>query len=78
MEAEKYLEGNMIVKPPYFEYISFLEWKINFENFVKSIDIDLWHIISRDWRRSPCCRRACLFRQLFFRGRTAVYFVKKS
>ena len=46
MESEKHLEGSMIVKPPYFENISFLEWKIIFENFVKSIDIDLWYIIS--------------------------------
>ena len=46
MESEEYLEGSLIVKPPYFENISFLDRKIVFENFVKSIDIDLWYIIS--------------------------------
>ena len=29
-----------------FEKENFLEWKIKFENYVKSIDQDLWHIIS--------------------------------
>ena len=46
MESEKYLEGNMTFKPPYFENTSFLEWKNRFESYVKSIDYDLWHAIS--------------------------------
>ena len=46
MESEKYLEGKMIFKPPYFENENFSEWKNKFENYVKSIDQDLWHIIS--------------------------------
>ena len=48
MESEKYLEGNMTFKPPYFENTSFLEWKNRFESYVKSIDYDLWHVISID------------------------------
>ena len=46
MESEKYLEGNMTFKPPYFENTSFLEWKNWFESYVKLIDYDLWHVIS--------------------------------
>ena len=46
MESEKYLEGNIVFKPPYFENISFLEWKIRFETYVKSIDYNLWQVIS--------------------------------
>ena len=46
MESEKYLEGNMTFKPPYFENTSFLEWKNRFESYVKLIDYDLWHVIS--------------------------------
>ena len=46
MESEKYLEGKMTFKPPFFENISFHEWKIRFESYVKSIDYDLWLIIS--------------------------------
>jgi hypothetical protein len=46
MEFEKYLEGELTQKPPLFENDHFLEWKNKFENYVKSIDLDLWHIIS--------------------------------
>ena len=46
MESEKYLEGIMAFKPPFFENISFLKWKNRFESYVKSIDYDLWLIIS--------------------------------
>ena len=46
MEFEKYLEGEFTQKPPLFENDHFLEWKNKFENYVKSIDLDLWHIIS--------------------------------
>ena len=46
MESEKYLEGKMTFKPPFIENISFREWKIRFESYVKSIDYDLWLIIS--------------------------------
>ena len=46
MEFEKYLEGEFTQKTPLFENDHFLEWKNKFENYVKSIDLDLWHIIS--------------------------------
>ena len=46
MEFKKYLEGEFAQKPPLFENDHFLEWKHKFENYVKSIDLDLWQIIS--------------------------------
>ena len=46
MESKKYLEWNVTFKPPFFENISFLEWKNRFESYVKLIDYDLWHVIS--------------------------------
>ena len=46
MEFEKYLEGEFTQRLPLFENDHFLEWKNKFENYVKSIDQDLWHIIS--------------------------------
>lgn len=46
MEFEKYLEREFTQKPPLFENDHFLEWKNKFENYVKSIDLDLWYIIS--------------------------------
>lgn len=46
MEFEKYVEGKIAQQPPLFENDHFLEWKNKFENYVKSIDLDLWHIIS--------------------------------
>ena len=46
MEFEKYLEGEFMLQPPLFENDHFLEWINKFENYVKSIDLDLWHIIS--------------------------------
>jgi hypothetical protein len=45
MEFEKYLEGEFTQQPPLFENDNFLEWRNKFENYVKSIDLDLWHII---------------------------------
>jgi len=46
MEFEKYLEGEFMQTLPLFENYTFLEWKNKFENYVKSIDLDLWHVIS--------------------------------
>ena len=46
MESEKYLEGEFMQTPPLFENYTFLEWRNKFENYVKSIDLDLWHVIS--------------------------------
>lgn len=46
MESGNFLEGQSTQKPPLFENDNFCEWKNKFENYVKSIDQDLWHIIS--------------------------------
>ncbi|GJT19525.1 zf-CCHC domain-containing protein [Tanacetum coccineum] len=34
-------------RPPLFESDSFIYWKIRFETYVKSKDLDLWHIITK-------------------------------
>jgi hypothetical protein len=46
MDFENLKEWQPIQNPPLFEKENFLEWKSKFENYVKSIDQDLWHIIS--------------------------------
>ena len=46
MNSERYLERHYLKGPPFFENINFTKWKNNFENYVKSIDQDLWHVIS--------------------------------
>ncbi|GKA34893.1 zf-CCHC domain-containing protein [Tanacetum coccineum] len=46
MESEKYLEGQSIQRPPLFETNEFIYWKNRFETYVKSKDLDLWHVIT--------------------------------
>ena len=46
MESEKYLEGDLTQQLPLFKNYNFSEWKNKFENYVKTIDQDLWQIIS--------------------------------
>ncbi|GJS16251.1 zf-CCHC domain-containing protein [Tanacetum coccineum] len=46
MESEKYLEGQSMQRPPLFESDRFIYWKNRFETYVKSKDLDLWHIIT--------------------------------
>ena len=46
MDFENLKEEKSIQKPPLFEKENFLEWKSEFENYVRSIDQDLWHVIS--------------------------------
>ena len=46
MDFENLKEGQSIQKPPQFDKENFLEWKNKFENYVRSIDQDLWHVIS--------------------------------
>ena len=48
MESERYLEGNSLKGPSFFENINFTKWKNRFESYVKSIDQDLWHVFSID------------------------------
>ncbi|GJV30403.1 copia protein [Tanacetum coccineum] len=46
MESEKYLEGQSMQKPPLFESDGFIYWENRFETYVKSKDLDLWHVIT--------------------------------
>ncbi|GJW10760.1 zf-CCHC domain-containing protein [Tanacetum coccineum] len=46
MDFEKYLEGQSMQRPPLFESDSFIRWKNRFETYVKSKDLDLWHVIT--------------------------------
>ncbi|GJU83018.1 retrovirus-related pol polyprotein from transposon TNT 1-94 [Tanacetum coccineum] len=46
MESENYLEGKSMQRPPLFESDGFIYWKNRFETYVKSKDLNLWHIIT--------------------------------
>ncbi|GJX39463.1 retrovirus-related pol polyprotein from transposon TNT 1-94 [Tanacetum coccineum] len=46
MDSEKYLEGQSMQRLPLFESDSFIYWKNRFETYVKSKDLDLWHVIT--------------------------------
>nr|GEW30204.1 zf-CCHC domain-containing protein/DUF4219 domain-containing protein/UBN2 domain-containing protein [Tanacetum cinerariifolium] len=46
MELEKYLEGQSMQRPPLSESDGFIYWKNRFETYVKSKDLDLWHVIT--------------------------------
>ncbi|GJR48669.1 hypothetical protein Tco_1316772 [Tanacetum coccineum] len=46
MDSDKYLEGQSMQRPPLFESECFIYWKNRFETYVKSKDLDLWHIIT--------------------------------
>ncbi|GKA32476.1 retrovirus-related pol polyprotein from transposon TNT 1-94 [Tanacetum coccineum] len=46
MELEKYLEGQSMQRPPLFESDGFIYWKNRFETYVKSKDLDRWHVIT--------------------------------
>ncbi|GJW08189.1 hypothetical protein Tco_1570612 [Tanacetum coccineum] len=46
MDSDKYLEGQSIQRPSLFESNSFIYWKNRFETYVKSKDLDLWHVIT--------------------------------
>nr|GEU44177.1 transposase, Ptta/En/Spm, transposase, Tnp1/En/Spm-like protein [Tanacetum cinerariifolium] len=46
MESEKYLEGQSMQRPPLFESDGFIYWKNRFQTYVKSKDLDLWHVIT--------------------------------
>ncbi|GJW46961.1 retrovirus-related pol polyprotein from transposon TNT 1-94 [Tanacetum coccineum] len=46
MDYDKYLEGQSMQRPPLFESDSFIYWKNRFETYVKSKDLDLWHVIT--------------------------------
>ncbi|GJR72824.1 retrovirus-related pol polyprotein from transposon TNT 1-94 [Tanacetum coccineum] len=45
MDSEKYLEGQSMQRPPLFESDGFIYWKNRFETYVKSKDLDIWHVI---------------------------------
>ncbi|GKB23354.1 hypothetical protein Tco_0862755 [Tanacetum coccineum] len=46
MDSENYLEGQSMQRPPLFESDSFIYLKNRFETYVKSKDLDLWHVIT--------------------------------
>ncbi|GJS18119.1 hypothetical protein Tco_0412591 [Tanacetum coccineum] len=46
MESEKYLEGQSMQRLPLFESDGFIYWKNRFETYMKSKDLDLWHVIN--------------------------------
>nr|GEV60724.1 ribonuclease H-like domain-containing protein [Tanacetum cinerariifolium] len=46
MVSEKYLEGQSMQSPPLFDSDSFIYWKNRFETYIKSKDLDLWHVIT--------------------------------
>ncbi|GJX04860.1 retrovirus-related pol polyprotein from transposon TNT 1-94 [Tanacetum coccineum] len=46
MDFDKYLEGQSMQRPPLFESDSFIYWKNRFETYVKSKNLDLWHVIT--------------------------------
>ncbi|GJY23905.1 hypothetical protein Tco_0397563 [Tanacetum coccineum] len=48
MDSDKYLEGKSMQRPPLFESDSFIYWINRFETYVKSKDLDLWHVINND------------------------------
>ncbi|GJT24044.1 hypothetical protein Tco_0893981 [Tanacetum coccineum] len=48
MDSDKYLEGQSMQRPPLFESDSFIYWKNSIETFVKSKDLDLWHVTTND------------------------------
>nr|GEW28032.1 retrovirus-related Pol polyprotein from transposon TNT 1-94 [Tanacetum cinerariifolium] len=45
MNFDKYLEGQPMQRPSLFESDSFIYWKNRFNTYVKSKDLDLWHVI---------------------------------
>ncbi|GKA66668.1 hypothetical protein Tco_0766476 [Tanacetum coccineum] len=46
MDSDIYLKGQSMQRPPLFESDSFIYWKNRFETYVKSKDLDLWHVIT--------------------------------
>ncbi|GJY79162.1 hypothetical protein Tco_0484963, partial [Tanacetum coccineum] len=46
MDSDKYLEGQSMQRPPLFENDSFIYRKNKFETYVKSKDLELWHVIT--------------------------------
>ncbi|GJU12674.1 hypothetical protein Tco_1135070 [Tanacetum coccineum] len=46
MDSDKYVEGQSMQRPSLFERDSFIYWKNRFETYVKSKDLDLWHVIT--------------------------------
>ncbi|GKD42707.1 hypothetical protein Tco_1267352 [Tanacetum coccineum] len=46
MDSDKYIEEKSKQRPPLFESDSFIYWKNRFETYVKSKDLDHWHIIT--------------------------------
>ncbi|GJX55816.1 hypothetical protein Tco_0285713 [Tanacetum coccineum] len=48
MAQKNYIEGCSMQRPPLLEPNGFFFWKVRFETYVKSKDIDLWQVIQND------------------------------
>ncbi|GJS77944.1 hypothetical protein Tco_0727825 [Tanacetum coccineum] len=46
IDSDKYLQGQSMQRPPLFKSDSFIYWENRFETYVKSKDLDLWHVIT--------------------------------
>ncbi|GJX93011.1 hypothetical protein Tco_0347597 [Tanacetum coccineum] len=46
MDSDKYQEGQSMQRPLLFESDDFIYWKNRFKTYVKSKDLDLWHVIT--------------------------------
>nr|GEY17213.1 DUF4219 domain-containing protein/UBN2 domain-containing protein [Tanacetum cinerariifolium] len=46
MKSEKYLEEKSMQRPSLFESNGFIYWKNRFITYVKSKDLDIWHVIT--------------------------------
>nr|GEU68595.1 retrovirus-related Pol polyprotein from transposon TNT 1-94 [Tanacetum cinerariifolium] len=46
LDSASYSVGQSMQRPPLFESDSFIYWKNRFETYVKSKDLDLWHVIT--------------------------------
>ncbi|GJU92107.1 retrovirus-related pol polyprotein from transposon TNT 1-94 [Tanacetum coccineum] len=46
MDFDKYLKEKSMQRAPLFESDGFIYWKNRFETYVKSKDLDLWHVIT--------------------------------
>nr|GEZ12195.1 alpha/beta hydrolases superfamily protein [Tanacetum cinerariifolium] len=46
MESKKYIEGQSMQRPLLFESDGIIYWKNGFETYVKSKNLDLWHVIT--------------------------------
>ncbi|GJT24978.1 hypothetical protein Tco_0894915 [Tanacetum coccineum] len=76
MDSDKYLEGQSMQRPPLFESDSFIYWKNRFETYVKSKDLDLWHVITEGYSSKNYVRM--FLRALHPKSRAKVRSIEES